>query len=514
MVISSANALNLFGTHGDSYQAVGNQHLQESDTHHWSGEGTALVSIFAKAGSLKAEASVLDSSGRNLETVILTRSTGILRNSLNHDRDVINAAALNITLMTWNIAKKTVGRSFCTWAFYRLKLHPLAPIPGPPHWILSRLPFVWALYRGRYVTRITELHEKYGPVVRTAANEVSFTNEQAWTSLYAPRKDAAKSPFWYAPRQNNGSYGIFTAPSGITHGRFRRAFSPAFTQKSMRELEPMILHHIDILISQLQKEASKDIPLDIVPWFEYMAFDIVGELSFSKSFHTLTSNENHHLVVALRKVMTFFTQAVVPRVLGLELFWQFIVSKVSRQKRAAYNKSLNDFTHERLNSGAPPGRKYSDLMTYFSLARADGRGLTATETENAIGDIMIAGSETVATTLTSIVYHLVRNTDAHRVLTSEVRGAFKDGNDITIQAVTNMEYLNAVINEAMRLCPSLPMVLPRMTLVNFAQLPAYISPTNFARPNDFIPERWLPDSTLTPHNIGFVCLGVREGVRE
>ncbi|KAJ8068151.1 hypothetical protein OCU04_003722 [Sclerotinia nivalis] len=350
--------------------------------------------------------------------------------------------------------------SFCTWAFYRLKLHPLAPIPGPPHWILSCLPFVWALYRGRYVTRITELHGKYGPVVRTAANEVSFTNEQAWTSLYAPRKDAAKSPFWYAPRQNNGSYGIFTAPSGITHGRFRRAFSPAFTQKSMRELEPMILQHIDILISQLKKEASKDTPLDVVPWFEYMAFDIVGELIFSKSFHSLTSNENHHLVVTLRK--------------------------------------------------------YSDLMTYFSLARADGRGLTVTETENAIGDIMIAGSETVATTLTSILYHLVRNADAHKVLTSEVRGAFKNGNDITIQAVTNMEFLNAVINEAMRLCPSLPMVLPRMvnepgievcgywlpagTLVNSAQLPAYISPTNFARPNNFIPERWLPASTLTPHN--------------
>ncbi|KAF7865973.1 hypothetical protein EAF04_006136 [Stromatinia cepivora] len=257
-------------------------------------------------------------------------------------------------------------------------------------------------------------------------------------------------------------------------------------------------------------------PLDVVPWFEYMAFDIVGELSFSKSFHSLTSNENHHPVVALRKVMTFFTQAVVPRVLGIDLFWQFIVSKVSRQKRAAYNKSLNDFTHERPNSGAPPGRKYSDLMTYFSLARADGRGLTITGTENTIGDIMIAGSETVATTLTSILYHLVKNADAHRVLTSEVRGAFKDGNDITIQAVTNMEFLNAVINEAMRLCPSLPMVLPRMvnepgievcgywlpagTLVNFAQLPAYISPTNFARLNDFIPERWLPDSTLTPHN--------------
>ncbi|KAI9641384.1 hypothetical protein NHQ30_010186 [Ciborinia camelliae] len=405
--------------------------------------------------------------------------------------------------------------TFCTWVFYRLKLHPLAPIPGPPHWILSRFPFAWALYQGRYVTRITEFHQKYGPVVRVAANEVSFTNEQAWTSLYAPRKDAAKSPFWYTPRAN-GSHGIITAPTGATHGRFRRAFSPAFTQKSMREHEPMMLHHVDILITQLKNEASKNIPLDIVPWFEYMAFDMVGDLSFSKSFHSLTSSEYHYLVNALRKAMAFRTQGVATRLLGVDNFWQFIVSSMAPQKRAAHNKSLNDFTHERLTSGPPSDQKRSDLMAYFSLARADNRGLTIAETENAIADIMIAGSETVATTLTSILYHLVRNHDAYNTLASEVR-SFKNEKDITIPAVTNMEWLNAVINEAMRLCPSLPMVLPRMvnepgmevcgywlpagTLVNFAQLPAYISPTNFARPNEFIPERWLPSSTLHPHNL-------------
>ncbi|CAD6444990.1 4318879a-a86e-45e8-bf15-0d9cf79606fc [Sclerotinia trifoliorum] len=226
------------------------------------------------------------------------------------NQDIINAAVLDTTLVTEH-SNKTVGR--CTSLVKRLPLYynfellylgilqTEAPFFGP--------------YSGTTpldsIPSPIQLHGKYGPVVRTAENEVSFTNEQAWTSLYAPRKDAAKSPFWYAPRQNNSSY-----------------------------------------------EASKDIPLDIVPWFEYMAFDI--------------------------KSNGLFTQAVVPRVLGLELFWQFIVSKVSRQKRAAYNNSLNDFTHERLNSGAHRGRKYSDVMAYFSLARADGRGLTVTETENAI----------------------------------------------------------------------------------------------------------------------------------
>lgn len=175
--------------------------------------------------------------------------------------------------------------------------------------------------------------------------------------------------------------------------------------------------------------------------------------------------------------MSFWTQAVDPRVLGLAIFWQFIVSSVSRQKRAAYNKSLNDFTHERLTSGPPPDQKCSSLMTYFSLARADNRGLSVTETKNAIGDIMIAGSETVATSLTSILYHLAKNAAAHATLVSEIETRFKYGNDITIQAVADMEWMNAVIDEAMTLYPGLPMVLPRMVNKPVLEVCGYWLPT-------------------------------------
>ncbi|KAM0302174.1 hypothetical protein ACHAO8_011613 [Botrytis cinerea] len=401
------------------------------------------------------------------------------------------------------------------WAFFRLKLHPLAPIPGPPHWILSRIPFVWALRRGELVHKLASLHEEYGPVVRIASNEVSFTDERAWDAFYAPYRKTSylpKSPFWYRPRINNGSYGIMASPPA-EHGRFRRAFAAAFTEKSMREHEPMILQYTDILITQLKAEASKNAPIDIVDWFEYAAFDIVGDLAFSKSFHSLENNEFHYLVNALRRVMHAFTQAVVPRILGLEMLYTWIVPKISRQKQMAYNKSLNYFTHQRQAQGETPGK--NDLMTHFT-DRENGKALSIIETENAIGDIMIAGSETVASTLAAICYQIVRNPEANRLLAAEVRQTFDREEEIGASAVAELPYLNAVLDEAMRLCPSLPMVLPRIvtepgmeacgywlptgTLITFCQLAAYTSPANFASPKEFIPERWLPDSKIKPHN--------------
>ncbi|PQE04965.1 Cytochrome P450 protein [Rutstroemia sp. NJR-2017a BBW] len=404
---------------------------------------------------------------------------------------------------------------FFTLAIFRLKLHSLSAIPGPSTWILSRLPYARALRKGDLVHRIVELHETYGPVVRIASNEVSFSDERAWNSIYAPYRktlNLPKSPFWYQPRINNGSYGIMAAPPA-EHGRFRRVFAPAFSEKSMLEHEPMIIQYADMLVSQLKAEASKKAAVDIVDWFEYAAFDIVGDLAFSKPFHTLENDEFRYLVHALRKFLHAFTQAVVPRVLGLEILWRLIVPRLSRQKQMAYNKSLNYFTHQRQSQGETPGK--NDLMTYFT-ERGDGKGLSIVETENAIGDIMIAGSETVASTLSAVCHHIVKNSGAYEQLVEEIRGGFEREKDITASATAELPFLNAVINEAMRLCPSLPAVMPRIvtepgmevcnhwlpagTLVTFCQLAAYTSANNFASPKEFIPARWLPGSDIEPHN--------------
>ncbi|KAB8291575.1 hypothetical protein EYC80_006375 [Monilinia laxa] len=338
------------------------------------------------------------------------------------------------------------------------------------HWwsfsalIASLTLFTWAFFQAQasslgHYSRATTLHSVSSALCLCFAAR-RFVHRIPGMRFYAPYRSTSylpTSPFWYRPRINNGSYGIMASPPS-EHGRFSRAFAAAFTEKSMREHEPMILQYADILISQLKTEASKKAPVDIIDWFEYAAFDIVGDLAFSKSFHSLENNEFHYLVNALRKFMQAFTQAVDPRMLRLEMIWTWIVPKVSRRKQMAYNKSLNYFTHQRQAQGETP--------------------------EN-----------------------------------------------IVASAVGELPYLNAVMNEAMRLCPSLPMVLPRMvtepgmevcgywlpsgTLVAFCQLAAYTSSANFASPKEFIPERWLPDSQFKPHNTKDYhpfSVGPRDGV--
>jgi len=81
-----------------------------------------------------------------------------------------------------------------------LFFHPLAKFPGPKLWAASRVPYVVSLLRGNLVHDQQEIHKKYGPVVRMAPDEISFTKEEAWRDIYVHRaghQDLAKDPVWY-----------------------------------------------------------------------------------------------------------------------------------------------------------------------------------------------------------------------------------------------------------------------------------------------------------------------------
>lgn len=76
--------------------------------------------------------------------------------------------------------------------------------------------------------------------------------------------------------------------------------------------------------------------------------------------------------------------------------------------------------------------------------------------------LVVAGSETTATTLTAVLFFLLTNTGAHEKLVAEVRNAFASEDEITIAGVNKLEYLLACLNETMRMLPAVPFGLPRV----------------------------------------------------
>lgn len=120
---------------------------------------------------------------------------------------------------------------------------------------------------------------------------------------------------------------------------------------------------------------------------------------------------------------------------------------------------------------------------------------------------LLAGSETTATLLSGALYYLTTNPQSLQSLLDEIRSNFSSGPDVSMTAVQHLPYLNAVLEESLRIYPPSAFAQARIvppegaticghavpggTSVGVATLAASHSAQNWTEPEAFRPERWL-----------------------
>ena len=138
-----------------------------------------------------------------------------------------------------------------------------------------------------------------------------------------------------------------------------------------------------------------------------------------------------------------------------------------------------------------------------------------------------AGASTSAQTLATVLWFLSAPAHAHYLtrLQEEVRSSFAKYEDITGDTVSQLSYLNAVLEETMRIFPPSPVGPPRISpgeTVDGIYVPkgVYVStdvwtlhrnPRLMERPEEFDPSRWLGSNRpyTVPFSIGpRMCIGV------
>lgn len=122
--------------------------------------------------------------------------------------------------------------------------------------------------------------------------------------------------------------------------------------------------------------------------------------------------------------------------------------------------------------------------------------------------ITIAGSEGTATALAGATFLLLRHPGQYQRAVNEVRGAFRNEAEITSSRIcARVPFIEAVLQEAMRLYPPVSITMPRRvpeggaiidgrfvaagTTVGVNHLSCYRSSSNFENAMEFRPERWL-----------------------
>ena len=156
------------------------------------------------------------------------------------------------------------------------------------------------MINGLLVHKVKDLHNQYGPIVRLAPGELSFL--QGWQEIYGHHQGGPnfpKNPLWMGPG-DNGVHSILSA-NDADHNRYRRLLSHAFSERALIEQEHLIISYINLLINRLRDCASQEDTaiVDLVKWFNFTTFDIIGDLSLGDSFNCLQKSRLHGWVSIL-----------------------------------------------------------------------------------------------------------------------------------------------------------------------------------------------------------------------
>jgi cytochrome P450 len=115
-----------------------------------------------------------------------------------------------------------------------------------------------------------------------------------------------------------------------------------------------------------------------------------------------------------------------------------------------------------------------DFISY--IMKTNGTGLSEDDMERNAPTLIVAGSETTATTLSALMYFLLKKPEKCFRLTEEIRSSFKADEEITLQAAQALPYLQACIEETLRLFPAVPIGAPRQVTSGGGYLEALYLP--------------------------------------
>jgi benzoate 4-monooxygenase len=161
------------------------------------------------------------------------------------------------------------------------------PAPFPAAW--TNLWLLWQARQGKRYLAVDEAHKKHGVLVRIQPHHVSVADADAIPQIYGHGNGFLKSEYYDAFVSIRR--GLFNTRDRAEHTRKRKTVSHTFSAKSVGQFEQYIHHNLEELQKQWDSRAASRkgdwYQMDALNWFNYLAFDVIGDLAFGAPFGML-----------------------------------------------------------------------------------------------------------------------------------------------------------------------------------------------------------------------------------
>lgn len=351
---------------------------------------------------------------------------------------------------------------------YNITYNPLANVPGPKLWAISRVPFELSIVRGRCHKDICALHEKYGDIVRTGPKSVSYIHPDAWNEIMDRRGSYGRNELQRDRLRLSDSFRVNGAPEILTaddatHSRQRKVLAQAFSDRALREEhQPLIQHNVDLLMHQLRSSTHDSIAkgkVDLANWLNLATFDIIGDLTFGEVFGCLEQGDYHPWV----KLMAESVHIVTILSAATQFPWlDWVLKTLTSHWMLKAIREHHALTMEKVGRRLAKENPRGDFLTQIMKHDGTEKELSRDELMSNSMLMIPAGSETSSAGIASCIYNVLAKPEVMRKLSEEIHSKFKLEDQITFEAVAGMNYLSACINEAFRLYPPIAIFNPRI----------------------------------------------------
>ncbi|MGH3674223.1 MAG: cytochrome P450 [Mycobacterium sp.] len=282
--------------------------------------------------------------------------------------------------------------------------------------------------------------------------------------------------------------GSLILQSGASHRRTRSLLMPAFHGDRMRGYVDMIAAAAADEIAELKpgdrmavSSAARTIALDVIIRVLFGVTDQDRRTEYAELINRLMNSNTAPLMLfpGLRRA---------------------IAGRGPWVRLVAFRTQLDRLLSEQMAERRRLADHGTDMLELILAATdEEGGGLGDDALREQLRTMLAAGHDTSATSLAWALYHIHRDDTVHRKLLDELSGA------ATPQEIANLPYLTAVIQETLRMHPTVPMVLRKLTgpltvagvpcsaddVVGIALPALHFNPAVWKQPESFCPERFL-----------------------
>ncbi|KAM0543145.1 hypothetical protein ACHAPJ_012487 [Fusarium lateritium] len=355
------------------------------------------------------------------------------------------------------------------------------------------------------------LHERYGPIVRTTPWEADFSDLESFKTIHKISNGFLKSP-WYQSFRNQPAKDLFTFLDAKAHAQRRKLMARPFSRSALKSnWEGMVRQTAYETVVRIKDEVATTGKVDMFKWWTLMAYDIITKVAFGESSELVKAGEKSSEIIELEAVVKLGGIRSEFRTLFDIIFSLPIPSfirirnnaeRVSKQGwKAVENATQADLSRSNIFSGV-----------LEQLDNDEGKGtLRGIDAATEAQGLIIAGSGTTAVTLTYLVWAVLQRPALAKELAAECRELGEHFDDADLD---QLQVLNAVISETLRLYGAAPGSLPRIvppegTTLGGHYIPPGLtvctqafsihrSPDLFPNPEQFDHTRWLEESNSKP----------------